>query len=205
MMHGPPLHTGLARARAALSALVVLEQSPGAALPHCHCAAVVTQLNCYTCRKNSNSFSKLKAHMMTLNLGTCQLDIAWKTAWTQMGLPWPRQTQLFLTVTKAFRCFRRWAGREQVLAEMKTVSSLHAKLEVRLRAAALLLLPHLLSARLIMAVRPNLQIGSLCNTACWVLHSMHSHMCIRFALSSVGSLHRMLYPSCGIAMVSPRV
>lgn len=40
-MHGPPLHTGLARARAALSTLVVLEQSPGAVLPQ---SAIVLQL-----------------------------------------------------------------------------------------------------------------------------------------------------------------
>ena len=97
--------------------------------------------DCYMCSKNSSSCSKLTARMMTPNLGICQLATAWRTAWIQTESPWPQQTQLFLTATKAFRCSRRWVGREQVLAEMKMVSLLHP-VRVWHRAATL---PWLLS------------------------------------------------------------
>lgn len=63
--------------------------------------------------------------MMTQSPGICPSAIVLKTVWIQRVWLWPLQTQLFLRTTKAFRCCRRWAGREPAWAETRMVSQGH--------------------------------------------------------------------------------
>ena len=87
------------------------------------CAATFCFQSHCMCRKSNSSLSKLQLHMMMLNPGIYQLGIVLKTAWIQKGLPWPQPTLLFLRTTGGSRCYKKWAGRAQALAEMKMVCS----------------------------------------------------------------------------------
>ena len=75
-----------------------------------------------SCRKRRSSLRMHSSPMMMQNLGTCQLVIVPKIAWTQRDWPWHPQTQLFLKTTGVTECCREWAGRGLALAETRMVS-----------------------------------------------------------------------------------